>query len=138
MGRSITLLVLACSWLVGCGNGEGIAATDAASLEGSATTDPAVEDAHSDALSAKIKEGKGGVYGCGAAEITGGEPVYGKLTMTFEILPDGGIGKLQVEENGTGNEQIATCVQDQIRGWTFPAHPYGESIEYTYPFEVGF
>ncbi len=122
--------------MAACGGG-GEAPAESTPAE-PATPDPAVEDAHDDALSAKIKAGKEGLYTCGSAEKAGGEPVYGKLTVTFEIKADGTIGKLVVEENGTGNETVGACVLETIKGWTFPAHPYGESIEYTYPFEVGF
>jgi hypothetical protein len=136
MRGTIGLLGLLGLLLAGCGGGGEVPA-EATPAE-PATPDPAIEDAHSDALSAKIKEGKEGLYTCGSAEKTGGDPVYGKLSVTFEIRPDGTIGKLVIEENATGNEVVAACVLEAIVGWSFPAHPYGESIEYTYPFEVGF
>ncbi len=136
--RGMVMVVAAMGlWMAACG-AEEKPAEDTAAVEMAAAEREAAEDAHSDALSAKIKEGKEGLYTCGSAEKAGGEAVYGKVTATFEIKADGTIGKLAIEDNSTANEQVATCVLDTIKVWTFPPHPFDESIEYTYPFEVGF
>lgn len=135
MRRLIVVLAVLGLWLAGCGGDE--PQEQVAPVE-SAEEREAKEDAHSDALTAVIKAGKEGLYTCGSAEKAGGEPVYGKVTATFEIKPDGSIGKLAIEDNSTANEQVAACVIEALKTWSFPAHPYDESIEYTYPFEVGF
>ncbi len=116
--------------LSGCGGKEPEVA------EEPATPDPAVEDAHSDEVSAIIKTGKSAVEACGEAENAGGSPVVGKLQVTFVIGADGKVSSVTVDENKTGNEDFARCVTAVIQGWVFPPHPYGDTIEYTYPFQV--
>ena len=138
MRRIVVVLAALGLWLAACGGGEEKPAEGAAPVEMTAEEREAVEDAHSDALSAKVKEGKEGLYTCGSAEKAGGEAIYGKVTVTFEIKADGTIGKLAIEDNSTANEQVATCVLETVKAWTFPPHPFDESVEWTYPFEVGF
>ncbi len=117
--------------IAGCG-GKGEPASDEP-----ATPDEAVLDAHDDEVSARIKTGKEDVRACGMAEKTDGDTLVGKLQVSFEIKADGSIGTVTVDENGTGDEGVGTCVSGVIAGWEFPAHPAGEAVQFTYPFEVG-
>ncbi len=98
--------------------------------------DEAIEEAHDDAISAIIKEGKAPIKLCGTAEKTGGEAVKGKVNVTFVIQADGKVGAVKLEENSSGSQTAADCVMAIIKSWEFAAHPYGDEIEYTYPFEV--
>lgn len=98
--------------------------------------DEAVEEAHDDANSAIIKEGKAAIKLCGTAEKTGGEAVKGKVNVTFVIQADGKVGAVKLEENSSGSQVAADCVMAIIKSWEFAAHPYGDEVEYTYPFEV--
>ena len=99
--------------------------------------DEATLDAHDDEVSRLIKVGKDDVRACGLAENTGADALVGKLQVSFEIKEDGSIGTINVDENGTGDPGVATCVSGVIAGWQFPAHPAGEAVQFTYPFEVG-
>jgi hypothetical protein len=117
--------------LVGCGGkGEPVA-------EEPATPDEAVLDAHDDEVSRLIKVGKDDVRACGMAEETGGDTLVGKLQVSFEIKEDGSVGTVTVDENATGDQAVGTCVTSVIAGWSFPAHPANEAVQFTYPFEVG-
>ena len=93
-------------------------------------------EAHDDAVSAVIKAGKPDVKACGATDKTGAEAAVGKVSLTFVIEPDGKVSKTVVEESSTNSEGADACVQAVVQAWEFPAHPLGESIEYTYPFDV--
>ncbi len=130
MARWMLALVFA-GLLVGCGSKEEPVA------EEPATPDEAVLDAHDDEVSRLIKVGKDDVRACGMAEKTGSDTLVGKLQVTFEIKEDGSVGTLTVDENGTGDEAVASCVDSVIAGWEFPAHPANEAVHVTYPFEVG-
>ena len=130
MLRILALLSVIGVLLVGCGGGE-------PAPEEPATPDEAVLDAHDSEVSRLIKEGKPDVRKCGEAEATGGDTLIGKLQVSFEIKADGKVGAVTVDENATGSEAVATCVTGVVQGWVFPAHPANESVQFTYPFEVG-
>lgn len=117
--------------IAGCGG------NDEPNSEEPATPDEATLDAHDDEVSARIKTGKDDVRSCGLAEKTGGDVLVGKLQVSFEIKADGSIGSVMVDENSTGDPGVGTCVSEVIAGWEFPAHPAGESVQFTYPFDVG-
>ncbi len=97
----------------------------------------AIVEAHDDAVSAKIKDGKVAVRACGQPENTGGDTLMGKLQVSFEIQADGNVSGVMVDENGTGSDAVAECVIAVVGGWSFPVHPLDESVQFTYPFEVG-
>jgi TonB family protein len=117
--------------LAGC-KGSG----DEAGTPEETTPDEAALDAHSGEVSAMIKAGKVDVEACGQAEKAGGEAAVGKISVTFVIEGDGTISKTVVEESSTNSETANACVLAVIQAWTFPPHPAGETIEYTYPFNV--
>lgn len=123
--------------LAGCKGKDGEeAATDPSDRPEETTPDEAALDAHSGEVSALIKAGKVDVEACGQAEKTGGEAAVGKVSVTFVIEGDGTISKTVVEESSTNSEAADACVLAVIQAWTFPPHPAGETIEYTYPFSV--
>ena len=100
------------------------------------TPDEATLEAHDDAVSAIIKAGKPDVEACGQAEKAGGEAAVGKVSTTFVIEADGTVSRAVVEETSTNSEGADACVLAVVQAWTFPVHPAGEIVEYTYPFNV--
>jgi len=130
MLRILALLSVLGALLVGCGN-------DEPPPEEPATPDEAVLEAHDSEVSRLIKEGKPAVRNCGLPENTGGDTLMGRLQVSFEIQGDGKVGVVIVDENATGSDAVAACVTEVVQGWSFPAHPLGESVQFTYPFEVG-
>ncbi len=118
--------------LAGCKGKE----SEAEATPEATTPDEATLEAHDDAVSAVIKAGKPDIEACGQADNAGGEAAVGKVSVTFVIEADGSISKTVVEESSTSSEGADACVLKVIQGWTFPVHPAGETIEYTYPFDV--
>jgi hypothetical protein len=135
MSRWILLAVLAGIMVAGCGK-SGETTTDEPSAADLAAEEAMVE-AHDDAVSARIKDGKVAVSACGLPEATGGDTLMGKLQVTFEIKADGSVDGVVVDENGTGSDVVAECVTGVVGGWSFPAHPLDEAVQFTYPFQVG-
>ena len=101
------------------------------------TPDDATLEAHDDEVSRLIKEGKPDVRKCGEPETTGGDTLIGKLQVSFEIKGNGSVGTVTVDENSTGSEAVSSCVAGVVEGWSFPGHPANESVQFTYPFDVG-
>jgi len=130
MARWFVTLVIV-GLLAGCGSDE------ASRPQEPATPDEATLEAHDDEVSRRIKAGKADVRACGMAESTGGETLMGKLQVSFEIKEDGSVGTVNVDENSTGDAAVGTCASGVIARWEFPAHPAGEAVQFTYPFEIG-
>jgi outer membrane biosynthesis protein TonB len=66
----------------------------------------------------------------------GGQTVAGIMRVRVRIGTDGHVVRTNVVENGTNSAALATCVQNQIRTWRYPA-PEGGEVEMEYRLGFG-
>ncbi len=68
-----------------------------------------------------------------AAKVTSpSEPLEGKVVIRFEIMPSGRARNVRTMSNTTKSNQLASCLQGLIRGWSFPAS--SQPVEFAWPF----
>lgn len=76
------------------------------------------------------------IASCQSSVTRGGQEVRGIIRVRVRIGTDGHVIRTRVMENTTRNENLATCVQNQIRTWRYPA-PEGGEVEVDYPLGFG-
>ena len=70
---------------------------------------------------------------CYNAELVDDEAVEGRVMVSFEIRPDGTVGKADVSES-TMPERFDACLATAVATWSFPASDKATSV--LYPFEM--
>ena len=76
------------------------------------------------------------VRSCYNQALTKDPNVGGKVTIQFEIGPEGKVSSASVQTNGTGDTTLGTCVAKMVKRWTFPKPPGGGSVSVAYPFNL--
>jgi outer membrane biosynthesis protein TonB len=76
------------------------------------------------------------ISSCHSSVTRGGQDVSGIIRVRVRIGADGHVVRTRVLENTTRSEPLATCVQNQIRTWRYPA-PEGGEVEVDYPLGFG-
>ena len=108
------------------------AATVKASMQMQA---PDVEssDVDREKLAAYVRARKGAIQQCYEKELKRNPSLKGKVVVRFSITTSGRTGDIDIEENTTGNEAVASCIKTTIRGWVFPFKPESD-VPVAYPF----
>ncbi len=108
------------------------AATVKASMQMQA---PEVEssDVDREKLAAYVRARKGAIQQCYEKELKRNPSLKGKVVVRFSITTQGRTSDIDIEENSTGNEAVASCIKTTIRGWVFPFKPESE-VPVAYPF----
>ncbi len=57
----------------------------------------------------------------------------GRVEIAFAIGPDGMAKRVRTDENTMGSDQLAKCLEQKVKEWTFP-RPVGGDYELIYPF----
>jgi hypothetical protein len=60
--------------------------------------------------------------------------LQGRLLIDFTIQPDGSAAELHTAVNTLSDPEVAGCVEEQIRGLTFPRPADKQPIPISYPF----
>jgi hypothetical protein len=76
------------------------------------------------------------ISSCHSSVTRGGQDVSGIIRVRVRIGVDGHVVRTRILENSTRNEALATCVQERIRTWRYPA-PEGGEVEVDYPLGFG-
>ena len=61
------------------------------------------------------------------------DPLTGRITMRFTLMPDGTIANVRPSGNTTGSETLADCVAGLLGSWALPGGA-GDPIELEWPF----
>ncbi|MCK5690354.1 AgmX/PglI C-terminal domain-containing protein [Myxococcota bacterium] len=59
--------------------------------------------------------------------------LHGKISLKWQILADGRVGEIMINESTLGNEEVEKCITDSIKSWVF-SPPAGGWVEVNYPF----
>jgi TonB family protein len=62
-------------------------------------------------------------------------PLQGVITVSFVVQSDGRAESIRVMHNGTGNEWLARCTEQFVRGTRFPPAANGLPTPVRYPFQ---
>ena len=84
-------------------------------------------------LAAYVRARKGAIQQCYEKELKRNPSLKGKVVVRFSITTSGRTGDIDIEENTTGNEAVASCIKTTIRGWVFPFKPESD-VPVAYPF----
>jgi TonB family protein len=66
-----------------------------------------------------------GIQFCYDNELKKNPGLRGKLVVAITVLASGEVSEASVVENSLGAKAVTDCMLAQIRGWRFPAIPYG-------------
>ncbi len=110
--------------------------------KGAAAIKGRVEDSTPDVDSADVDRGKltefvrarkRAIQGCYEKELKRNPSLKGKVTVNFNINPQGRAVNVEVEDGGLGNEAVLSCIKTTVRGWVFPFKPESD-VPVSYPF----
>jgi TonB family protein len=90
-------------------------------------------DVDREKLAAYVRARKGAIQQCYEKELKRNPSLKGKVVVRFSITTSGRTGDIDIEENTTGNEAVASCIKTTIRGWVFPFKPESD-VPVAYPF----
>jgi TonB family protein len=99
--------------------------TGAAEVEGG-SLDP-------DKIAVVVKRRLAAVKGCYEKQLNRNPDLRGKITVRFTIGPTGAVVDISTESNTMGDDEVAQCIMNRMRGWRFPK-PEGGSVTVSYPF----
>lgn len=73
---------------------------------------------------------------CYEAALAGDASLRGKLTLSFAILPGGGVSDVRVVRSTLPRSSaVPSCVASVVRGWKTPFRP-AEPVEVEYPIDL--
>jgi len=90
-------------------------------------------DVDRDALAKYVKARLRAIQNCYEKELKRNPSLKGKVVVRFSIMPSGGVGDIDIEENTLGNDAVGSCIRSVIRTWRFPFKPDDE-VPVAYPF----
>ncbi|MBZ0253179.1 MAG: TonB family protein [Candidatus Methylomirabilis sp.] len=67
-------------------------------------------------------------------ELRADPSLQGKLTVTFEILPDGRVTNARMQSSSLGSQKLNRDLMGRIGTWKFPSIEENVTVEVTYPF----
>ena len=73
----------------------------------------------------------------GARARTGSPALQGEVVVEWEISPGGDVFKAEVTGNSTGNTELAGCVLQAVKTWTFrePNVSYPSHVRHPFRFQ---
>ncbi len=113
--------------LVGDNGGGGTGTSDGSGTpEGSAGgTGNATSYRSNESLLNVVRRYAPGIQFCYDNELKKNPGLRGKLIVSITVLANGEVSEATVVENTLGSRAVADCAIAQVRGWRFPAIPYG-------------
>jgi hypothetical protein len=147
-----THVALAASLLAACGRGAPPPETNAAPASATAPA-PAAAKVPAAGRGAHVAEGpapeltlatfrkftkKRGaeVRRCYEAALQNDPSLRGKLTLTFAVVPGGGVSEVRVAKSTFRSSAVPSCVVTVVRGWRTPFRPE-EPVDVEYPIDFG-
>ena len=85
------------------------------------------------AVAAVFSRRKGAIKACYEKELRRNAGLKGRITLRFTIGTSGRITNIDVSQNTTGDDAIASCIIDKVQSWKFDP-PSGGAVTFTYPF----
>jgi outer membrane biosynthesis protein TonB len=76
------------------------------------------------------------IAACHSAATRSGAEVAGTMRVRVRLGTDGHVARTRVVSNTTGSEDLARCVEEDVRRWTYP-RPEGGEVEFEYNFAFG-
>jgi outer membrane biosynthesis protein TonB len=73
------------------------------------------------------------VQACYERQLMKDPSLGGKITLEWVINGSGAVASVRVKQSTIHSVDVATCIQNAIRGWKFPS-PQGGAVTVTYPF----
>lgn len=73
---------------------------------------------------------------CYEAALQNDPALRGKLTLTFAVLPAGGVSEVRVAKSTFRSSAVPSCVVTVVRGWRTPFRPE-EPVDVEYPIDFG-
>jgi TonB family protein len=86
-----------------------------------------------DALARYVRARINAIQSCYEKELRRNPSLKGRVVVRFTITTSGRASEVEIEENGVGNEAVASCIRTYIRGWVFPFKP-DDDVSVAYPF----
>lgn len=74
------------------------------------------------------------VKACLEGESPSPSSFQGKVFLSFQILPDGGVGDIKIDAGREPSAALSDCVQRKVVRWKFPRPRDGQPVAITYPF----
>jgi hypothetical protein len=72
---------------------------------------------------------------CYEAALANETSLRGKLTLTFAILPGGGVSEVRVARSTFRSATVPSCIAAVVRAWKTPFRP-AEPVEVEYPIDL--
>ncbi len=86
-------------------------------------------------INATIRKNNPEAIACYKQGLSRNPALKGKLIAAFTVAPDGKVKEATISKNELGDEKVAECLAEKIKGWKFPESLEGEeSIVAAYPF----
>lgn len=80
-----------------------------------------------------VRRHRNDVYSCYEAALRSNPSLEGRLTLAFQIAPDGAVRAARVASTEGNVSSIGSCVVDRLEGWTFPTSEGATGVT-AYPF----
>jgi hypothetical protein len=81
----------------------------------------------------EVRKRLGAVRTCYERSLKRNPQLAGKITICVSIAPTGGVSEAHVDNDTMGDNEVGSCIVDNVKRWRFPA-PEGGSVEVCYPF----
>lgn len=86
-----------------------------------------------DALGKYIRLRIKSVQACYEKELKRNPSLRGKIVVRFVILTTGRVNEVSIDQNTMGDQEVASCIVNTIRRWSFPVKPE-EDAPVSFPF----
>lgn len=119
----------------GSDGSDSVASNPAAAAEMREEPQPRLGGLKREAIAEVVRAGKEQIRHCYEKELQlGHEPeLSGRIDTQFTIGGDGSVVEVKILENTMENEAVASCIENAVRGWRFPAPSGGRTVVVNYP-----
>jgi TonB family protein len=92
---------------------------------------------HEEPYLALIRRNMPQIESCYARARTWSPALHGVVVVEWEISPSGDVFKAEVTGNSTGNTELASCILQAVKTWTFrePNASYPSHVRYPFRFQ---
>lgn len=78
------------------------------------------------------------VQACYEKELKRNPSLKGKIVVRFLIMTTGKVSEVSIDQNTMGDEEVASCIVNTIRRWSFPLKPEEDSpVSFPFVFSPG-
>ena len=85
------------------------------------------------AVSQVVRRRQGALKSCYEKRLKRVQKLAGKVFVQITILESGRVGKAEITQNTTGDQQLADCISNSVQRWRFPK-PDGGTVTFGFPF----